>query len=198
MNRLVSFAALSLFVVACRSMPENADAWPNGPADLAGHPADSGVHDFAVNDFTVYDFASNDFTVYDFASNDLAYHPYDFASHPYDLAHPPVQDFAQPVLDLAHPPDFAVELQACEACLQMTCSSQAQTCEADPSCTTTLSCAVGRGCFTYASGSQTFASCVEQCANDQGLSLGQEAQALAEIAALATCGGSCIGACGGN
>ena len=203
MKKLLCLVSL---LVACRSglsTDGGVDfSGPDGVNDLAYQVYDFAYPPYPGYDAAVPDYGINDlaYQVYDFAQGqgDMAHHgPHDFAVSPPDLAHP-IEDLEHPVQDFARSPDFAGVVQSCEACLQATCSSQVQSCEADPHCTATLSCVVQSGCFTYSSGSQSFAGCVNECVSGEGLTITQQVAVLGEIAALATCNSDCVGTCGGK
>jgi hypothetical protein len=114
-----------------------------------------------------------------------------------DLAQP-VPDLAQPVPDLAQPAPDMRSVQACTTCLSTSCSSQVDVCQADPNCARALSCVVSDGCFTFAGGSDSFASCVNGCVATEQLTLAQTVAVLNEVGALSSCTQDCVDVCGGN
>jgi hypothetical protein len=184
---LLATAACFLFLMSCRS---NGDGCYGCCLDNS-----CSYYDFAYTQDL--DFASP--PDLDFGQPDFDHHHrhHDLGQLPEDFAQP-VVDLAEPIPDLATQPDMARSIQACTSCLSASCSPQVPACQSDPSCVSTLSCVVSNGCFTFAGGSESFATCVDGCVSSELLTLPQTVAVLNEIAALSACTESCVDVCGGS
>ncbi len=133
------------------------------------------------------------------ATTDGASHPTKDSGSPPDAAHP--FDVVVPPLDASHPsdahltfPDASGPVAACESCLDSTCGADAQKCEADPSCTAAINCAISTGCLAPGDAGGVEA-CVDACIKGEGLTPHEQAAVVQEIAALATCATPCASSC---
>ena len=99
--------------------------------------------------------------------------------------------------DFAVAPDLGAIGQPCRSCLMMSCGSQDSACESDPNCVETLNCAVADSCHAQDPTSPGFASCIDVCMSNEGLTFAQQLAVFQELSALAGCYGACQAVCGG-